>query len=147
MLAGLTLLVLFWGQGQHLWQQAQAKDLRYPVLRLAGEWLAENTSPGASVGALEIGVLGYYADRPIVDFAGLVQPDVAVQLKDSASYEAAAQWAIERYTPDYLVVRQGLFPNLEADYVARNCRVVQDYPANSTPYPWTLSIYACGSGA
>jgi MFS family permease len=144
-LAGLTLLALFWGQGQHLWRQAQANDLRYPVFRLAGEWLAEDTPPGASVGALEIGVLGYYADRPIVDFAGLVQPDVAVQLQDSASYEAAAQWAIEHYSPDYLVLREGLFRNIVADYVARNCRVVQDYPANSTPYPWAVSIYACGS--
>jgi len=33
----------------------------------------DNTPPDALVGALEIGAIGYYSDRPIVDFAGLIQ--------------------------------------------------------------------------
>lgn len=146
LLAWLAILLLFWGQTQRLWRQAQTNDLRYGVFRSVGEWLAEHTPPGASVGALEIGVIGYYAGRPVVDFAGLVQPDVAPHLAGSDSYEGAAQWAMERYRPDYLVLREKLFPDLEAGYVARYCREVQNFPADSAAYPWSISIYACHLG-
>jgi hypothetical protein len=146
LLTGLVVLLLFWGQAQILWRQARSVDLRYAVFRSVGEWLAVNTPPGASVGALEIGVIGYYAGRPIVDFAGLVQPEVAPRLLDANSYEGAAQWAMQRYRPDFLVLREKLFPNLEASYIADYCHEVQYFPADAAKYPWSISIYACGSG-
>jgi hypothetical protein len=145
LLLGLAVVFLFLSQSQLMWRQASAGDLRYPVFRLVGEWLAANTPPDASVGMLEIGVIGYYADRPVVDFAGLVQPEVGLQLRDSASYEGAALWAMRRYRPDYLVLREKLFPSLEADYVARYCRQVQQFPASDS-YPWSIAIYSCHSG-
>jgi hypothetical protein len=147
LLAWLVILLLFWGQAQHLWRQAQTNDLRYKVFHSVGQWLATNTPPGASVGALEIGVIGYYAGRPVVDFAGLVQPEVAPQLLGSSSYEGAAQWAMERYRPDYLVLREKLFPELEAGYVARYCREVQNFPADPAGYPWSISVYVCQSSS
>jgi hypothetical protein len=146
LLAGLVIFLLFWGQAQRLWRQSRSIDLRYSAFRSVGEWLAENTPLDSSVGILEIGVIGYYAGRPVVDFAGLIQPDVAPQLLGASSYEGAAQWAMQRYRPDFLVLREKLFPNLEASYVARYCREVQNFPAGATAYPWSISIYACGSG-
>jgi hypothetical protein len=146
LLAGLALLLLFLGQSQVSWRQAPLADLRYPVFRSVGEWLAANTPPDSSVGALEIGVIGYYAGRPVVDFAGLVQPEVAPQLWGSASYENAARWAMERYRPAFLVLREKLFPGLEADYVRRYCHEVHNFPADPGAYPWSISIYDCRSG-
>lgn len=141
--AGLILMLLFLGQALSLRQQAITADLRYPVYRSVGKWLAENTPPDSSVGALEIGIIGYYAERPVVDFAGLVQPEVAHQLQGSNSYEGAAEWATRRYRPAYLVLHDKLFPNLEADYVARYCHEVQNFPAKPGRYPRSIIIYAC----
>lgn len=146
LLAWLVILALFGGQAQRLGRQAQTQDMRFAVFQSVGEWLAANTPPGSSVGALEVGVIGYYAGRPVVDFAGLLQPEVAPQLKGSDSYEVAAQWAMERYHPDYLVLPDQLFPNLEAGYVARYCRAVQNFAADPALYPWAITIYACQSG-
>lgn len=147
LLAWLVILALFVGQAQHLWRQAQTKDMRYRAFQSVGEWLAANTPPGASVGALEVGVIGYYAGRPVVDFAGLVQPQVAPQLKGSDSYEGAAQWATEHYRPDYLVLPDQIFPGLEAGFVAQYCREVQKFPGDPAGYPWSITIYACQSSS
>ena len=144
-LTGLMILLLFLGQSQSLQQQAITADLRYPVYRSVGKWLADNTPPDSSVGALEIGIIGYYADRSVVDFAGLVQPDVAPQLQGSNSYEGAADWAIQHYRPNYLVLHDTLFPDLEAGYVRRYCHAVQRFPAVPGKYSRSISIYACGS--
>lgn len=145
-LAGLMILLLFLAQAQSLQRQALSTDLRYPVYRSLGEWLAANTPPDYSVGALEVGIIGYFSDRPMVDFAGLVQPDVAPLLVGSNSYEGAARWALHRYRPEILVLQENLFPNLEADYVARKCHEVQKFPTVPGGYPNSVSIYACDSG-
>ena len=146
LLAGLILLILFLGQSRSVRQQATTADLRFPVYRSLGEWLAHNTPPDSYVGALEIGIIGYYANRPVVDFAGLVQPDVGPQLQGSNSYEGAAEWAIQRYHPDYLVLHDNLFPDLESGYVARYCHAVHNFPANPGQYPRSISIYVCSTG-
>ncbi len=144
LLVGLVFLTLVVGQAQKTWRQAQLNDVRYTVFRKVGEWLAMNTPQDASVAALEIGVIGYYAGRPVVDFAGLVQPEVASLLLGANTYEGAAQWAMERYRPDYLVLREMVFPNLEAGYIARSCREVKYFSATAA-YPYSYSIYACDS--
>jgi len=40
-----------------------------------GEWLRDNTPPGAEIAALDIGALGFASERRILDLAGLVSPD------------------------------------------------------------------------
>jgi hypothetical protein len=71
---------------------------RSQLYRQVGEWLEANTPPGASVGAEEVGFLGYYSRRRIIDFVGLIQPDVA-------PYRARGDnlYAMEKYEPDYVV--------------------------------------------
>ena len=43
----------------------------------AGQWLARETPPDATVGYLEVGFLGYFSQRHIVDPLGLVSPGAA----------------------------------------------------------------------
>jgi hypothetical protein len=45
-------------------------------------WLAENTAPDDLVAAHDIGAIGYYAGRPILDLAGLISPEVIPLLND-----------------------------------------------------------------
>jgi len=42
-----------------------------------GQWLARETPPDATVGYLEVGFIGYYSRRHIVDPLGLVSPGAA----------------------------------------------------------------------
>jgi len=74
------------------------------IYRQVGEWLNAHSSPDQTVGAIEIGVIGYYADRPVVDLLGLLQPDVSRAIGRGDLF-----YAIPHYLPDYLVLGEGLF--------------------------------------
>jgi hypothetical protein len=111
-----------------------------------GEWLRANTPADASIGTLEVGIIGYYAGRRMIDFAGLIQPDIAARLRPESTYADTARWAVERFRPDYLVLPAGQFPGLEGGYAARNCRVEKSFPGSEYGYPDNLDIYNCLPG-
>jgi hypothetical protein len=47
---------------------------RLRAYKQAAEWLRQTSQPGDTIAYVEIGVLGYYSDRPIDDLMGLVTP-------------------------------------------------------------------------
>ncbi len=71
------------------------------VYREAGEWINQNTPPDALIGVAEVGQVGFYADRPMTDYLGLLQPRVAAWLArgDVTSWLPAT-------APDYLVLQR-----------------------------------------
>jgi 4-amino-4-deoxy-L-arabinose transferase-like glycosyltransferase len=75
-----------------------------------GEWLAAHTSENASVGAEEVGFLGYYSKRRIVDFVGLLQPEVAPRRAAGDNL-----WAVQTYRPDYIVAMPAWLAAVGAD--------------------------------
>jgi len=66
----------------------------------AARWVSENTAPDALIAAHDIGALGYFANRPLVDLAGLISPEVIPFIRDE---ERLTGWLDERGV-DYLVV-------------------------------------------
>jgi hypothetical protein len=142
LLPGLLMTFLLLVQADKLWNQHLKPDARYPIYRAAGEWLRENTPTDASVGTLEVGIIGYYARRPMVDFSGLIQPDIAVILGQTGSYPAAGYWAVSLYSPQYLVLQQGQFPEIEANILPL-CQVEISFPAAPYGYAFNLDIYSC----
>jgi hypothetical protein len=89
-------------------------------------------------------MIGYYAQRNMLDFAGLLYPDVARQLTAEAGFDEAALWAAQHYPLDFIVIPQGMFPRLEAEYLAPNCLPVKtisgaEYDSSLDPQV----IYAC----
>jgi len=121
----------------------QWSDTRLPIYRATGEWLKTNTPNDARVATLEVGIIGYYAERPIIGFAGLIQPEVGKQLNLKSTYEDAAQWALSRYHPEYLVLHAGHFTRLEQSYVNDHCQVVQRFDGESYGYGGDLNIFYC----
>ena len=87
-------------------------DPRLDIYRDIGQWLAAHTPAQATVGALEVGIIGYYGQRTMVDFAGLIQPDTARQLGGTTSYQDSAVWATQVYEPDYVVLPQDGFQDM-----------------------------------
>ena len=66
-------------------------------------WLQENTPPDALIAAHDIGAIGYFARRPILDLAGLISPEVTPLLVD----EAAIARYVRASNADYLVTAPG----------------------------------------
>ncbi|MFN3705429.1 MAG: glycosyltransferase family 87 protein [Thermoflexales bacterium] len=50
-------------------------EAKVAIYEQVGRWIAQHTPPTATVGVTELGVLGYYSRRPMVDFLGLTQPE------------------------------------------------------------------------
>jgi len=123
------------------WAQAHP-DARYAPYRALGEWFAVHTAPDAKLGMLEIGIVGYYAEpRPVIDFAGLLQPATARQFSPTTSYAHAGVWAMHRYHPDYLVFHGQADLLFQADPLfATHCQTV--HILESEAYP-PLVIYRC----
>jgi len=141
---GVVLLgFLLIAQGWDVLTTKLDKDNRYAIYRAVGEWLNTNTIPEERVGALEVGIIGYFAQRPMVDFAGLIQPKIAQQLTSQTDYEDAAIWAVESYRPDYLVLHEGLFADLEEGYVKQSCVQVKTFPGSEYGYGYDLVVYHC----
>jgi hypothetical protein len=64
------------------------------------DWLRKNTDEHATVAALEIGTLGYYSNRSIVDLLGLATPAAISNVKIGDSGRT-----ITELSPDYVVVQ------------------------------------------
>ena len=139
------LIVLLLAQGQSAQRLKGTPDTRIAAYRAVGDWLRTNTPLNASVGALEVGIIGYYAQRQMVDFAGLIQPEVALQLQKNTTYEDAARWSVGQYHPDYLVLLDGFFPSLEGEYLPNTCRLEKTIVGLSYNYAGDINIYACKS--
>jgi len=147
--ATALLLVLTSAQMVHLQEMRQHPyqrlfvDNRLAMYRAAGEWLRDHTPPTASIGTLEVGIIGFYGERRMIDFAGLIQPDVSAQFTRYSNYEAGALWAIEHYRPDYLLIFENQFPELERWYVAPHCHIIQRFPGQPYAYSNNINVYIC----
>lgn len=78
--SAVVLTVAFWVVGA----RAYAADVRIIESEMVAtaRWVAENIPPEELTAAHDIGALGYFAPRPLVDLAGLVTPDVVPIIRD-----------------------------------------------------------------
>jgi hypothetical protein len=118
-------------------------DQRSDVYQSIGDWLKSNTPEDASVAALEVGMIGYYAQRAMIDFAGLIDPLVSSQFTKATTYEDSAIFVFANYQPDYLVLQQGMFPNFENDFVLQNCKNKKQFLEEEFGAPGTFEIFRC----
>ena len=51
----------------------------------SARWINANTPPDALVAAHDIGAIGYFARRPLLDLAGLISPEVIPIIRDEAA--------------------------------------------------------------
>ena len=138
------ILLLFARQATDLVNLRRFRDTRIEIYRAAGEWLSENTPEDASIGTVEVGIIGYYAaPRPLIDFAGLIEPEIAGQFTEGYSYAQAAIWAAERYEPDYLVLIEGHFAGLLESYGEQRCSLAHSLAGEAYGYAGNILIYEC----
>lgn len=139
---GSLIGVALAGHGLLLAQLAAHPDPRLHPYREAGRWLAANAPSDARVGVLEAGIIGYYSHRPIVDFAGLINPEITSIFRGGGDYAAAARQAIMLYRPTYLVNQEAALPVVSVDAaLAERCTVAASFL--DPRYPAPLRIYQC----
>jgi hypothetical protein len=141
--AGGLIFVLAAAQILDLWRLSNTPDSRAGEYRNVATWINENTSPDALIGSLEVGIIGYYADRRMVDFAGLIRPEVIQKLGNSLNYDEAANWTAENFSPDYIVLVKGDLQALKEGYIQQQCTVAQNFQSDNYSPTDDISIYHC----
>jgi len=76
----------------------------------AARWVRLHTPEGSLVAAHDIGALGYFGERDILDLAGLVSPEVIPFLRDEQRLAAYLDFR----KADYLLTFPGWYPRLTA---------------------------------
>lgn len=141
--AAVLLCLIAAAQVVDTWKTHLQPDSRVKIYTATGRWIAQHTAPDARVATIEIGIIGYYARRYIIDFAGLLQPEAAAQLLSGSNYDRAAKQISRRFQPDYIIVQKDAFTELEATYIAARCTLEQQFPGKEYGYKGMLHVYAC----
>ncbi|HEY4689840.1 MAG TPA: hypothetical protein VIK33_11040, partial [Anaerolineae bacterium] len=74
----------------------------------SARWIETNTPPDALIAAHDIGAMGYFAHRPLLDLAGLISPEVIPIIRD----EAALRTLLRVRRADYLAAPPGFYTTL-----------------------------------
>lgn len=94
----------------YLWVQLPLMPAALPLrghradYRAAAEWLRANTPPDATVATIEIGVLGYYSERPLLDTMGLVSRSMT---DHQLGWRETLVYALNSQQPDYAIALPG----------------------------------------
>jgi hypothetical protein len=71
-----------------------------------GRWFSQYTAPAAEIATPDIGAVGYYSQRHVLDLAGLVSPRMIPLLERAPEEDVVAQLGFASFArPDYLVDR------------------------------------------
>lgn len=102
----IVLFIAFWGRGA----VAYAEDTTVITCEMVStaQWIDQNTTEDALIAAHDIGAIGYFSGRPLLDLAGLVSPDVIPIIRD----EAALGKRIRSRGAEYLVAFPAWYPTL-----------------------------------
>jgi len=138
----ILLIALFVIQVRDIWKIHSTPDSRLVIYREVGEWINENTRSDTMVGILEVGIVGYYANRTMIDFAGLIQPSVSKIFSPQSTYQDAAIWTIRNFHPSIIVLHEGLFPEVE-NLIANNCNIKATFSGSDFNYPTNINLYEC----
>jgi len=76
-------------------------------------WIEQNTEPDALIAAHDIGALGYFGGREILDLAGLISPEVIPFIRD----EIRLREYLDFREADYLMTFPNWYEALNADLV------------------------------
>jgi arabinofuranosyltransferase len=79
-----------------------------------GRWLAQHTPQDAVIATNDIGAIGYFSDRRLLDIVGLVTPEVLAYLPPGVPADRGVLSYLEEKKPGYLVILPNWYPELSA---------------------------------
>lgn len=130
------ILISFWflGGRAYAWDVAVIESEMVDV----AQWVAENTDEDALVAVHDIGAMGYFGSRNLLDLAGLISPEVIPIIRD----EPSLLTHLNSKEADYLVTFPGWYKIL-----AKNKPIIYNTNAEFSPglggenmsvYKWNL---------
>jgi hypothetical protein len=138
----VVLLVVAAPMFQSAQNVAANNDNRLELYRRTGEWLLANTAPQSATGTLEVGIIGNFGKRRLIDFAGLLQPDVNHQIRRETTYDDLAVYAWSKYRPEYVALLDGTLRKLrDAPSFVEHCAEATRIQVPSNPS--VMVIYDC----
>lgn len=100
-------------------------------------WVQQNLPSDALLAVHDIGALGYYVSNPLIDMAGLVNPEVVPFIRDE---DRLAEYLTSR-SADYLIVLPGFYPRLtsglQSVFTAGTDPSILQVEDNMQVYPWS----------
>jgi hypothetical protein len=114
-LSAVVILFIFWLIGA----RAYARDVAIIETEMVemAKWIQSESSEQAVIAAHDIGALGYYGDRELIDLAGLVSPEIIPIIRD----EAAIEQFLDQRDPEFLMTFPDWYPDLTAAREAFYC--------------------------
>jgi hypothetical protein len=104
----------------------------------SAHWIADNLPPDELLAVHDIGAVGYFASRPILDLAGLVSPEVVPVILD----EGALWELMQEHDARYLMA----FPDQVPGKDTSDSRLCPIFTTNGTASPSVdgpnMTIYA-----
>lgn len=143
--SSFLVLLIFQGLGS----AAFARDVAIIETEMVdtAQWIRDNTPPGARIAAHDIGALGYFGERHLLDLAGLVSPEVIPILRD----EEALAGFLQQNHADYLMTFPGWYPLLsrlgDPVYVSHARFSPRAGGENMAVYRWTSAPVSAYSAA
>jgi hypothetical protein len=138
LISSASILGLFWILGA----KAYAEDVAIIESEMVttANWIKENTATEALIAAHDIGALGYFSERDIVDLAGLISPDVIPFIRD----EVRLAEYLDTENVEYLMTFPGWYPSLAHQstliYQTRGIFSPALGGENMAVYKWTTSV-------
>jgi hypothetical protein len=115
-LIGLFVIALCgftaWGH-RAAWRQYGDHIKRIADLQVAlGEWAAQHLPPDASIASREVGALGYFSGKRMIDLGGTTSPKGMTYLRRSGAFDSNLLAFMQEVQPSHLVIRGGDIPDL-----------------------------------
>lgn len=87
-----------------------AQDVKWVEMQMVetAKWVRQNIPPDALLAVHDIGAIGYFTENPLLDLAGLVNPEVIPFIRD----EAKLAKYLDVKSADYLITLPAFYPSL-----------------------------------
>ncbi len=108
-LAVLVSLVEDWQVAtEYAWNVRNIEETQVRI----GRWLADETPADAVVATNDIGAIGFFSNRRVIDMVGLVTPEMLERLRRTRDREGAVLDYFRHDRPDYLVIFDDWYPGI-----------------------------------
>ena len=79
----------------------------------------------------------------MIDFSGLLVPEVANQLSETFLYSDSAIWVAETYEPAYFVVPEGHYEYWEQEYGVEHCTLLKIFHGKDYDLENGMLVFGC----
>jgi len=105
-----------------------------------GRWVAEHTAPDASIASREIGAIGFFSRRRVIDLGGDIDRQALQYLRTAGSPDSSLLAFIQKTQPSYLAIRPSDFPDLSqrVDLLTPTVTCTEKDPFSGGVTTWVL---------